>query len=98
MVTVASPDAAAEVTPEALAAYGWAWRGVRTGRYTYTRWWDGFEEVYDRRRDSGELRNVAGRAAYAGVRRELRRRLERLGDCAGVAQCEQQDFGPEPAP
>ena len=84
--------------PEALAAYGWAWRGVRTGRYTYTRWWDGFEEVYDRRRDRGELRNVAGRAAYAGVRRELRRRLERLGDCAGVAQCEQQDFGPEPAP
>ena len=84
--------------PEALAAYGWAWRGVRTGRYTYTRWWDGFEEVYDRRRDPGELRNVAARASYTGVRRELRRRLRRLGDCAGVEECEQQDFGAVPSP
>ncbi len=35
--------------PEALAAFGWEWRGVRTGRWTYARWWDGFEELYDRR-------------------------------------------------
>ncbi|GHJ57613.1 hypothetical protein NOK12_01320 [Nocardioides sp. OK12] len=84
--------------PEALAAFGWAWRGVRTGRYTYTRWWDGFEEVYDRRRDPGELRNVAGQASYRGVRRELRRRYERLADCSGVRECEQQDFGAVPSP
>ncbi|GHJ57612.1 hypothetical protein NOK12_01310 [Nocardioides sp. OK12] len=81
-----------------LAAFGWAWRGVRTGRYTYTRWWDGFEELYDRRRDPGQLRNVAGQASYRGVRTELRRRYQRLADCAGVRRCEQQDFGPEPAP
>lgn len=84
--------------PEALAAFGWEWRGVRTGRWTYARWWDGFEELYDRREDRGELDNVAGRAAYAPVLGELRRRYALLADCSGVSQCEQQDFGTVPQP
>jgi N-acetylglucosamine-6-sulfatase len=45
-------------TPEALKRFGWTWRGVRTDRYTYARWWDGEEEFYDRQDDPYELTNL----------------------------------------
>jgi N-acetylglucosamine-6-sulfatase len=37
----------------------WWYRGLRTGRYTYWRWYDGTEELYDRQRDPFQLRNAA---------------------------------------
>lgn len=62
----------------------WSYRGVRTQRYTYARWTrNGGVELFDRRRDPGELRNVARDPAYQRIRRELRRRTELLGACAG---------------
>ena len=90
--------------PKQLRAFGWAWRGVRTARYTYALWWDGFVELYDRQEDPYEVSNLAGRngrltdASYAGVLDELQRRYRALRECRGVAQCEQQDLGSEPRP
>jgi len=85
-----------------LRAGGWLWRGVRTPRYTWVRWWDGTEELYDRVRDRYELRNLVARDAtlrdrrYRAVRAELRRRYAALADCRGPAACEGRRFGPAP--
>lgn len=79
-------------------------RGVRTSRYTWVVWWDGFEELYDHARDPYELDNLTGRRgrvrepAYQVVRDELRRRYLRLRSCAGYQDCERRAFGPEPLP
>jgi arylsulfatase A-like enzyme len=65
--------------------WGWSWRGVRTGRYTYVQHASGFGELYDRQRDPAQLRNVARRAAYQAIGAELQRRTGVLGDCVGVS-------------
>ena len=75
----------------------WIYRGVRTDRYTYMEYRrTGERELYDRRRDPYQLRNVAGDARYAAAQAELRRRLMALQDCAG-ADCRQR-FGPVVGP
>jgi arylsulfatase A-like enzyme len=62
------------------------YRGVRTDRYTYAVYTEtGEQELYDRRRDPHELRNVAADPAYARVRARLAGRLERLAGCRGRA-------------
>jgi arylsulfatase A-like enzyme len=62
------------------------YRGVRTDRYTYVVYTEtGERELYDRRRDPHELRNVAADPAYARVQAQLATRLDRLADCAGRA-------------
>ncbi|MBF4161584.1 sulfatase family protein [Nocardioides acrostichi] len=88
----------------ALDAMGWAWRGVRTPRYTWLVRWTGVEELYDHRLDPHELHNLIRpdgslrKPAYVPVRDELRARYERLAACHGVAACERQPFGPDPLP
>ena len=75
----------------------WIYRGVRTERYTYMEYRrTGERELYDRRLDPYQLRNVAGDARYAAAQAELRRRLMALQDCAG-ADCRQR-FGPVVGP
>jgi len=83
---------------------GWLFRGVRTGRYTYTRRWDGAAELYDRREDPHELRNLLhpdkgrlrrGASAYVDVLRALKQRYRALKDCRGPSQC-QPDLKPLP--
>jgi arylsulfatase A-like enzyme len=60
------------------------YRGVRTDRYTYAVYSEtGEQELYDRRRDPHELRNVAGEPAYARARSTLSRRLATLDRCRG---------------
>ncbi|GHJ60583.1 sulfatase [Nocardioides sp. OK12] len=76
---------------------GWLYRGVRTDRYTWVRYHDGFVEMYDRQRDPEQLTSVSGRPRYAAVETELERRAELLSDCAGPEECN-QDFGPLPEP
>jgi arylsulfatase A-like enzyme len=62
------------------------YRGVRTDRYTYAVYTEtGDQELYDRRRDPHELRNVAADPAYARVKARLAGRLERLAECRGRA-------------
>lgn len=78
--------------PTALAASGWLWRGVLTDRYTYARWWNGEEELYDNQRDPLQLTNVASEPAYTAVKTELALRLVALQACRGES-CN-QDFPP----
>jgi N-acetylglucosamine-6-sulfatase len=75
----------------------WIYRGVRTDRYTYMEYKrTGERELYDRRLDPYQLRNVAGEPRYAAAQAELRRRLRALEDCAG-ADCRER-FGPVVGP
>jgi N-acetylglucosamine-6-sulfatase len=60
------------------------YKGVRTDRYTYVVYKEtGDQELYDRRKDPYQLRNVAAVRAYAKVKKVLRRKLARLDDCKG---------------
>ena len=62
------------------------YRGVRTDRYTYTVTTETQEqELYDRRKDPYELRNVARDPAYAAVKARLTRQLVALSRCRGRA-------------
>jgi arylsulfatase A-like enzyme len=77
---------------------GWYYRGIRTERYTYLRYHDGWVELYDRRRDPQQVRSVADDPRYARVERELERRLVALQDCNGPQACNRGFGGPPPAP
>jgi arylsulfatase A-like enzyme len=60
------------------------WHGVRTDRYTYVEYPEaGDQELYDRRRDPYQLRNVAKSPAYRKVKRLLQRKLAKLDTCKG---------------
>lgn len=61
----------------------WWWRGVRTPQYTYVRYHDGAEELYDRSSDPTQLQNLAGDPDYAAVKSELASRAEALVGCRG---------------
>ena len=64
------------------------YKGVRTDRYTsvvYTE--TGEPELYDRRTDPAELRNVAADPAFAAVEARLAAELTRLDTCRGPVQC-----------
>lgn len=61
----------------------WWWRGVRSRKWVYIRYRSGFEELYDRAADPGQLKNVARREPYRQVRADLARRLAKLSECAG---------------
>jgi len=74
---------------------GWLYRGVRTARYTFVRYHDGFVELYDRANDPHQLRSVAGQPRYRALQAELARRTRLLQDCAGPKPCN-RTFGPLP--
>lgn len=59
--------------------------GIRYGDLTYVRSRGGFEELYDRARDPGELVNVARRAAYRQSLDRMRTWDRRYRDCSGTA-------------
>jgi N-acetylglucosamine-6-sulfatase len=69
-----------------LNAWDRPYKGVRTDRYTYVVYKEtGDVELYDRRSDPGELRNLAADPAYAAVRARLALKLEALDRCRGRA-------------
>lgn len=75
----------------------WTYRGVRTDRYTFVRWPNGSRELYDRRRDPYQLRNLADSRRYGPVERALAGRLRALASCVG-AECSRGFRGvPSPA-
>jgi N-acetylglucosamine-6-sulfatase len=60
------------------------YKGVRTDRYTYVVYKEtGEQELYDRRRDPAQLRNVAAAAGYARIKARLAAWLGRLDRCKG---------------
>ena len=78
----------------------WMFRGVRTDRYTLTKWVKRSGrlhiDLFDRRRDPDQVDNLAGSRAYRPVRRELKKRLRSLVGCVG-SDCF-REFGPVPDP
>jgi N-acetylglucosamine-6-sulfatase len=67
---------------------GWdrPYEGVRTDRFTYVVYIeDGAQELYDRKQDPHELRNVAAEPAYAKAKARLESRMTRLEHCKGAA-------------
>ncbi|KRB77397.1 hypothetical protein ASE01_11820 [Nocardioides sp. Root190] len=58
--------------------------GIRTSRYSYTRYKSGETELYDLVEDSREDTNVADDPAYAEVRAALDALWPRIKDCAGT--------------
>ncbi len=67
-----------------IAADQGAYSAIRTQRWVYVRYDDAQSELYDLRRDPGELRNLAGKPAYAPIEAELGARLKRLRRCSGA--------------
>lgn len=62
----------------------WWWHGVKSKDFVYVHYaTDGFEELYDMRRDPHQLDNVAYDPAYADRRAEYAARLKVLRSCAG---------------
>ena len=57
---------------------------IRYGDLTYARSRSGFEELYDRSRDPGELVNLARRPAYRDTLRQLRAWNTRYRNCSGT--------------
>ena len=58
---------------------------MRTDRYTYVVYKEtGEQELYDRRKDPYELRNVAADPAYAAVKAQLAAKLAKLDTCKGT--------------
>jgi N-acetylglucosamine-6-sulfatase len=88
------PDTAIEIEAPAplfegnIPQNGWdrPYKGVRTDRYTYVVYKEtGEQELYDRRVDPAELRNVAADPAYAGIKARLAAELVKLNRCRGRA-------------
>jgi hypothetical protein len=69
-----------EYLGESLLAQGGPppYRGLRSRRYVYVEYLNGWRELYDLALDPFELRNVVAEPFYAGVRKLLERRLEAL--------------------
>jgi N-acetylglucosamine-6-sulfatase len=60
------------------------YKGVRTDRYTYVVYTEtGEQELYDRRRDPYQLRNVAADPAFAQIKARLAAQLTKLDGCKG---------------
>lgn len=62
----------------------WWWRGVRSAGFTYVRYDDGFEELYDLDDDPLQLDNVAADPEYSVVKEDHAAWLSDLEDCAGA--------------
>lgn len=58
--------------------------GVRTLTFTYVKYWNGDEELYDLAKDPYQLTSVHAEPEYAARLDELRAETERLKDCVGV--------------
>lgn len=84
LIQAAVSEASSSTGPAASYASPWWWRGVRTRQFVYVRYDDGFEELYDMRKDPAQLDNVAGDPAYAGVQKAYAARLAVLADCVGA--------------
>ena len=59
----------------------WAWRGVRSHRWTYTRHYTGEIELYSRRNDPYQLTNLAGSRPLVEARHAAW--LQKLRTCEG---------------
>ena len=68
-----------------MNAWDRPYKGVRTDRYTYVVYTEtGEQELYDRRKDPHQLRNVAAAPAYARIKARLAAKLAKLDALQGT--------------
>ncbi|MEX2261203.1 MAG: sulfatase [Bryobacteraceae bacterium] len=77
----------------ALSTYLRGNHALRSERWSYIRYNDGAEEIYDRRQDPNEWVNLAGQPGLAPVKRELARWLPKQ-DAPDIAPTSQFQFDP----
>jgi N-acetylglucosamine-6-sulfatase len=87
------PDAIKSATNTNTAP---AYRSIRTDRYEFTVYANGQTELYDMRRDPGQLHSLAADPRYRYVGKWLYTQLVPLSACAGPS-C-RVELGPDPAP
>lgn len=63
----------------------WWYSAIRDWRYLYVEHSHGDRELYDLAKDPYQLRSVHADPAYAAVKKDLARRLQKIRDCAGKA-------------
>lgn len=57
------------------ATDGNEWRGVRTKRYTYAKWLDGREILYDNQKDKYQQENLVECSSYKEIKDKLQKRM-----------------------
>jgi hypothetical protein len=65
----------------------WGWQGSEWGRYTYVKYWNGGEELYDTVRSPWQEENLLKNARYAGVLTQMRSLYDSLRVCQGTSAC-----------
>jgi arylsulfatase A-like enzyme len=86
-------DARREWDRPAITTYFRGDHAIRSERWSYIRYHDGSEELYDRRQDPQEWVNLAGEARMADVKREMAKWLPRQ-DAPDAAPASRYRFDP----
>jgi arylsulfatase A-like enzyme len=80
------------VSPFGGYSGGKAFRGKRTTRYTYVRSTDGPWLLYDNKTDPYQMENLIGKAAHAGLQKELEGKLQAKLTETGDAFVSKQEY------
>lgn len=75
------------VTSKDSAAHEWGWQGAAWGRYSYMRYWNGGEELYDTTRSQWQEENLVDNPRYAVILGQMRSLYTELRSCQGAVQC-----------
>lgn len=65
----------------------WGWRGADWGRYSYMRYWNSGEELYDTTRSKWQEENLVQNPRYAAILNQMRTLTDELKSCQGAVQC-----------
>lgn len=69
------------------STHEWGWQGAHWGRYSFMRYWDGGQELYDTTRSPWQEENLLTNPRYALVVRQMRSLQSALSACQGTEQC-----------
>jgi len=74
----------------------WGWQGAHWGRYSYMRYWNGGEELYDQTRSWWQEENLVDNPRYAGILGQMRTLYQELRSCQGAVECNPPSQVPPP--
>ena len=84
-------------TNKSPGTHEWGWQGAHWGRYSYMRYWNGGEELYDLSRSWWQEENLVDNPRYAVILDQMRTLYQELRSCQGVDECNPPSQVP-PAP
>ena len=74
-------------TVKGSSTHEWGWLGAHWGRYSFMRYWDGGQELYDTARSQWQEENLVTNPRYEGVLGHMRNLQSALSSCQGTDQC-----------